>query len=352
MLLLLFGLDVLERRGPGQKLVFDVKCSQARARGIRGAPAVEPIMWKTGHSLIKKKMKEDGGADRGRAVGPHLLSRRLLWVRRRALRRLPLWRNCCAQLGRPAIPAGGRVPAIRFDAGDCAWKSTEERKFGIVASAVEPLPSTYPTSWTWTACAYCSTDGWGLLRASNTQPVLVARFEARTPERLRRSARVMGDWLAGEGVQLDERDQATPTRSSRHGGRAGTAAGVRRGAARLYTDALWFDELGLSSVFTARIMAVAVVRLVGGVVGVALVLGNLGVVARRLGPVHVRRRYGNLEIAEHVPRRVVLGLAFAWRPWPAGGSPLSSSGPTAGWPCWRGSAAPGGGSGTRSSGTI
>ena len=82
------------------------------------------------------------------------------------------------------------------------------------------------------------------------------------------------------------------------------------GAARLYTDALWFGELGLGGVYRARILAVVTVRVVIGATVAALVFGNLLLVARRLGPVHVRRRYGNLEIAEQVPRRVVFGLAL------------------------------------------
>ena len=52
-LLLLYGLDVLERHGPGQKLIFDVKCSQALPEVFEAAGG-EPIMWQTGHSLIKK----------------------------------------------------------------------------------------------------------------------------------------------------------------------------------------------------------------------------------------------------------------------------------------------------------
>jgi hypothetical protein len=82
------------------------------------------------------------------------------------------------------------------------------------------------------------------------------------------------------------------------------------GAARLYTDALWFGELGLGAVYRAKILAVVSVRAVVGAAVVALVFANLLLVARRLGPVHVRRRYGNLEIAEQVPRRMILGLAL------------------------------------------
>lgn len=81
-------------------------------------------------------------------------------------------------------------------------------------------------------------------------------------------------------------------------------------AALLYTDALWFRELGLSDVYRTRILVLVLVRVVVGIVAGAIVLANLLLVLRRLGPVHLRRRYGNLEIAEQVPRRAILLLAL------------------------------------------
>jgi uncharacterized protein len=79
-----------------------------------------------------------------------------------------------------------------------------------------------------------------------------------------------------------------------------------RAAAGFYTEVLWFNELGFGSVFWRRISAQVVIRLLTTMVGGALVLTNLWLVTRRLGPVHVRRRYGNLEISEQIPRRYVL----------------------------------------------
>src|SRR5688572_11112274 len=74
----------------------------------------------------------------------------------------------------------------------------------------------------------------------------------------------------------------------------------------VYTEVLWYNQLGYSSVFWTRWFTDISVRAVMAVLGAVVVFGNLWVVARRLGPVHVRRRYGNLEISEHIPRRVVL----------------------------------------------
>jgi uncharacterized protein len=87
-------------------------------------------------------------------------------------------------------------------------------------------------------------------------------------------------------------------------------------AARLlagfYTEILWFNEIGYPNVYWKRITSGLSIRLIATVVGGALVLGNLWLVARRLGPVHVRRRYGNLEISEQIPRKHVLfGITLA-----------------------------------------
>lgn len=82
-------------------------------------------------------------------------------------------------------------------------------------------------------------------------------------------------------------------------------------AARLYTDALWFQSVGYGSVFWTRLAVNAVVRTVTAGIAAALVGLNLWVVTRQIGPVHVRRRYGNLEIAEKIPAGYVAALVVA-----------------------------------------
>jgi hypothetical protein len=82
-----------------------------------------------------------------------------------------------------------------------------------------------------------------------------------------------------------------------------------RFAVALYTEALWFDAIGYAPVFWTRLLAGTGVRAAAGLVAASLTLANLWFVAVRLGPVQLRRRYGNLEIAERVPRRVLLGGA-------------------------------------------
>src|SRR5690606_4811145 len=84
-----------------------------------------------------------------------------------------------------------------------------------------------------------------------------------------------------------------------------------RTAVELYTDALWFQELGYLSIFWTRLAAAAGVRIAAGGVAAAVVMANLWIVAQRLGPIHLRRTYGNIEIAEQVPRAYVLGGCLA-----------------------------------------
>ncbi len=80
----------------------------------------------------------------------------------------------------------------------------------------------------------------------------------------------------------------------------------------LYTDALWYTSLGYGAVYWTRLGIAVAVRSAVGALGAALVLLNLWFVARQLGPVHLRRRYGNLEIAERVPRGYLLaGIVVA-----------------------------------------
>lgn len=80
-----------------------------------------------------------------------------------------------------------------------------------------------------------------------------------------------------------------------------------RALADFYTDALWFAELGYGSVFWTRIAAGVAVRAVAGTIAAGIVFVNLWAVARQVGPVQLRRRYGNLEIAEQVPRAYIVG---------------------------------------------
>ncbi len=196
ILLLLFGLDILKQAGPGQKLVFDVKCSQAVAE-VFSAAGGEPIMWKTGHSLIKEKMKETGAPIAGELSG-HVCFADDYYGYDDALYAACRIADLVARADRPLsamvadFPSYHSTPEIRVEV-------PEEEKFGLVARAVEYFRKDHEVVDV-DGARVLFEDGWGLLRASNTQPVLVLRFEARDEAALNRIRSTFEDWLRGQGV--------------------------------------------------------------------------------------------------------------------------------------------------------
>ncbi|MBR9989396.1 MAG: phosphomannomutase/phosphoglucomutase [Gemmatimonadetes bacterium] len=196
LLLLLFALDALERLGAPQTLVFDVKCSQAVPE-VYEAAGGKAIMWMTGHSLIKEKMKEVGAPIAGELSG-HICFGEDYYGFDDALY------GACALLqltASSAEPLSARVsgfpqyvstPEIRVDV-------SEETKFEIVRRAVEHFRQDHDVIDV-DGARVLFDGGWGLLRASNTQPVLVMRVEARTEERVKEIRSGMEAWLAGQGV--------------------------------------------------------------------------------------------------------------------------------------------------------
>lgn len=198
LLLLLFGLDVLERRGPGQKLIFDVKCSQAVPE-VFSARGGEPIMWATGHSLIKEKMRETHALVAGELSG-HVCFKDDYYGFDDALYAGCRLISLLARAHRPLsqlieeFPSYVSTPEIRVEV-------PEEQKFEIVRRAVEEFGRTHEVIAV-DGARVLFDDGWGLLRASNTQPVLVLRYEARTPERLNEIRNVFEGWLREQRVRV------------------------------------------------------------------------------------------------------------------------------------------------------
>jgi phosphomannomutase/phosphoglucomutase len=197
ILLLLFGLDALERLGAPQRLVFDVKCSQVVPE-VYAARGGDPIMWKTGHSLIKEKMKETGAPIAGELSGHICFGENYFGFDD------ALFAACyLAQLlARGKAPLSKRVaefptylstPEIRIDVD-------EDSKFAIVDRAVKHFKKEHEVIAV-DGARVLFDEGWGLLRASNTQPVLVLRYEAKTPEGLERIRTTMEGWLRQQGVQ-------------------------------------------------------------------------------------------------------------------------------------------------------
>jgi phosphomannomutase / phosphoglucomutase len=195
-LLILYARDVLARTGTGQSIIFDVKCSQALPDEIRKAGG-EPVMWKTGHSLIKDKMKEAHAPLAGEMSGHMFFTEGFyghddaLYAAARVLRIIAS-ESRSVQQHLADVPVFYSTPELRVDCGD-------DRKFGIVRAAVEHFSRTHEVIGVDGARVLFG-DGWGLVRASNTQPILVLRFEALTAARRDEIRAVFNDWLRTQGV--------------------------------------------------------------------------------------------------------------------------------------------------------
>ena len=198
ILLLLFGLDLLEKRGPGQKLVFDVKCSQVLPEVFEAAGG-KPIMWRTGHSHMKAKMKEERAPLGGELSGHICFADEYIGIDDalydacRLVDLLARKREPFSELV-AKLPEYKSTPEIRIEVD-------EEKKWVVVEEALAHFKKTHEVIDVDGARVLFG-DGWGLLRTSNTQPVIVARFEARTEERLKEIEGIMQDWLATQGVHV------------------------------------------------------------------------------------------------------------------------------------------------------
>jgi phosphomannomutase/phosphoglucomutase len=200
VLLLIYGLDLLEKLGPGQKLIFDVKCSQVLPE-VFAAAGGEPIMWKTGHSLIKRKMKETGALLAGELSG-HIMVADDYYGFDDALYDACRLISIVSRTGRSlsemvsAFPVYVSTPELRIDV-------SEEQKWSVVEEAVEHFKKSHDVIDVDGARVLFG-DGWALLRASNTQPAIVARIEAKTQARLQEIKEEVGGWLQARGISFPD----------------------------------------------------------------------------------------------------------------------------------------------------
>ena len=197
-LLILYARDALARAGKGQSIVFDVKSSQALPEAVEKAGGV-PVMWKTGHSLIEEKMHETR-APVGGEVSGHMFFSEGFYGFDDALYGAARLLRIIADSGKSVrelladVPRFVSTPEIRVDCPD-------DKKFGIVEEAQKYFASKHRVI-TVDGVRVLFGDGWGLIRASNTQPVLVTRFEARTQQQLHEIQSEMEDWLRSKGVKV------------------------------------------------------------------------------------------------------------------------------------------------------
>jgi phosphomannomutase len=180
--MLLFAQDVLSRV-PGGTIVFDVKCSQRLAPAIAAAGGV-PLMFKTGHSLIKAKMKEVDSPLGGEMSGHIFFKERWFgfddgtYAGARLLEILSREVNPAAVL--EGLPTSHATPELNVPCADGEPHRLVAELQGLAAFSAPAQVNTIDglrVDWP---------DGFGLIRASNTTPVLVLRFEGQTPEALHR----------------------------------------------------------------------------------------------------------------------------------------------------------------------
>jgi phosphomannomutase len=207
-LMVLLARDVL-RSHPGATIIADVKASQVLFDEIAAAGGV-PLMWKTGHSLIKSKMAETECPLAGEMSGHIFFAdkwygfddalyagvRTLGVVTRQAYRHLSDVRK--------RLPQVVNTPEVRFDCDDT-------RKFQVIEEVAERLRQEGATVSEIDGVRVLTDDGWWLLRASNTQAVLVARAEAKNEAGLDRLKAALVAQLARSGL-------AAPDFSGSHAG--------------------------------------------------------------------------------------------------------------------------------------
>jgi phosphomannomutase len=191
---------VLKAR-PGATFIADVKASQVLFDEIARAGG-RAIMWKTGHSLIKAKMKEEKAAFAGEMSAHLFFADRYygfddaLYAAVRLLADVASSGESLAQF-RDSLPPVVNTPEIRFDCPD-------DRKWAVIDEVRARLEADGADLVTLDGVRVTCEDGWWLLRASNTQAVLVARCEAADEAALARLKQALGDQLVASGVDLPD----------------------------------------------------------------------------------------------------------------------------------------------------
>jgi phosphomannomutase/phosphoglucomutase len=191
-LMILFSRSVL-KDVPGAAIVGEVKCSYTLYDDI-ARKGGKPVMWKAGHSLIKAKMKEEHAELAGEMSG-HIFFRNryfgfddAVYSSARLLEILTHEQRPLSQL-LADVPKTYSSPELRID-------TLEEKKFELVKRCAEVLQKAGHRCIDVDGVRVTFPDGWGLIRASNTQPILVVRYEASTRDRLAEIQKLIDDTIA------------------------------------------------------------------------------------------------------------------------------------------------------------
>lgn len=202
-LLMIYARELLSRT-PGAKIIFEVKCTMLLEADIRSRGGV-PIMWKAGHSLIKAKMLEEGALLAGEMSGHMFFKDRYygyddaIYAGARLLEILSHTHEPLSALLKD-LPTTFSTPEIRVTLDD-------RIKFDVVKKVIDTFRRLGKKVITVDGARVVYDDGWGLLRASNTQPALVLRFEALSEDALKRIQKefenVLRDVLRSLGIHDD-----------------------------------------------------------------------------------------------------------------------------------------------------
>jgi len=195
-ILLLLARDLVRRAGTGHAVIFDVKCSETLRAGLEQA-GLRPVMWKTGHSLLKAKMKELKAPLAGEMSGHMFFAGDYYGFDDAPFAAARLIAFLAGTPGPLSslltdVPRTFTTPELRVDCPD-------DRKFQVVEAAARHFAERYEVI-TIDGVRMIFADGWGLLRASNTQPVLVLRFEASSEAGLVAHRGEVEAWLRSQGV--------------------------------------------------------------------------------------------------------------------------------------------------------
>jgi phosphomannomutase len=199
--LMLILAEAVLKEQPGATIIADVKASQVLFDGIARLGG-KPLMWKTGHSLIKAKMKETGAPLAGEMSGHIFFKHRwygfddALYAALRLVEAVSASGKSLTQI-MDEMPKSVATPEMRFQVD-------EPRKFAIVEEVRDRLSADGAKVDSTDGVRVSTSDGWWLLRASNTQDVLVARAEAKDEAGVERLVAQIDDQLAKSGVERVE----------------------------------------------------------------------------------------------------------------------------------------------------
>jgi phosphomannomutase len=200
-ILVLLAEEVLAER-PGAIIMADVKASQVLFDQI-AAMGGQPLMWKTGHSLIKTKMAETGAPLAGEMSGHIFFGDRYygfddaLYAAIRLISIIAGWTGQTLSGRYDLMPKLVNTPELRFDCPD-------EQKFSVIESVKARLAGGAGMVNDLDGVRVTHADGWWLLRASNTQAVLVARCEGKDDAALTRLKGELSAYLAAVGISVPD----------------------------------------------------------------------------------------------------------------------------------------------------